>query len=81
MKNKINENEGNNNILNENSNNLDERNNKCKEFERKNKNDLTILKIEEKNFLEKKLIIDESDLLKIKKIVFKNIIGLIYFWI
>ena len=73
MKNKINENEGNNNILNENSNNLDERNNKCKEFERKNKNDLTILKIEEKNFLEKKLIIDESDLLKIKKIVFKNI--------
>ena len=73
MKNKINENEGNNNILNENSNNFDERNNKCKEFERKNKNDLTILKIEEKNFLEKKLIIDESDLLKIKKIVFKNI--------
>lgn len=53
MKNKINENEGNNNILNENSNNLDERNNKCKEFERKNKNDLTILKIEEKIFWKK----------------------------
>jgi len=71
MKNKINDEEDNNKILNENSINLDERNDK--EYEKKNKIDSTILKIEEKNFLEKILLIDNSDLLKIKKIVFKNI--------
>ena len=44
------------------------------EYERKNKNDLKILKIEEKNFLDKILLLEDSDFfLKIKKIVFKNI--------
>ena len=52
------------------------------EYERKNKNDLKILKIEDKNFLDKILLLDDSEFFfKIKKIVFKNIRRLIYFWI
>jgi uncharacterized phage-associated protein len=44
------------------------------EYERKNKNGLKILKIEEKNFLDKILLLDDSEFFfKIKKIVFKNI--------
>ena len=83
MKKNINEKEE-NNCSDENSNNicnnLGERittkeiiiKNK-EEYKRKNENDLEILKIEENNFVEKKFQLDDIDLLKIKKIKFKNI--------